>query len=128
MTGRALGRAGLRAGPHSLGTAPLASLAREVSDDATFEALEAAWQSGVRYYDTAPHYGVGLGERRLGEFLRTKPRDEYVISTKVGRLLVENPRGAQPDDQGFAVVSNLMRRLDYSAEGVRQSLEESLEP
>jgi len=107
--------------------APLANLAREVSGDAAFEALEAAWQSGVRYYDTAPHYGLGLGERRLGEFLRTKPRDEYIISTKVGRLLVENPQGPQPDDQGFAVVSDVMRRLDYSSDGVRQSLEESLD-
>jgi D-threo-aldose 1-dehydrogenase len=127
VTGRALGRGGLRVGPHGFGTAPLANLAREVSDDDAFEALEAAWQSGVRYYDTAPHYGLGLGEHRLGEFLRTKARDEYVISTKVGRLLVENPKGAQPDDQGFAVTSDLMRRLDYSFDGVRRSLDASLD-
>ena len=127
MTERALGRAGLRVGPHGFGTAPLANLAREVSDDAALEALEAAWQSGVRYYDTAPHYGLGLGERRLGQFLRTKPRNEYIISTKVGRLLVANPEGDQPDAQGFAVVSDLMRRLDYSADGVRRSLEGSLD-
>lgn len=127
MTQRALGRGGLRVGPHAFGVAPIANLAREVSEQAAFEALEAAWLSGVRYYDTAPHYGLGLGERRLGEFLRTKPREEYIVSTKVGRLLVENPRGAQPDTEGFAVTSELMRRLDYSSDGVRRSLEDSLE-
>jgi len=127
LTERTLGRGGLVVGPNAFGLAPLGNLAREVSDHNAFEALEAAWASGVRYYDTAPHYGLGLGERRLGGFLRTKPREEYIVSTKVGRLLVENPRGAQPDDGGFAVVSDLMRHPDYSADGVRQSLEESLE-
>ena len=114
-------------GPNAFGLAPLANLAREVSDHNAFGALEAAWASGVRYYDTAPHYGLGLGERHLGEFLRTKPRDEYIVSTKVGRLLVENPLGTQPDDRGFAVVSDLMRRLEYSGDGVRRSLEQSLD-
>ena len=127
MTERALGHGGLVVGPSAFGLAPLANLAREVSEQDAFEALEAAWGAGVRYYDTAPHYGLGLGERRLGEFLRTKPRDEYIVSTKVGRLLVENPLGTQPDDGGFAVVSDLMRRLDYSADGVRRSLEQSLD-
>jgi D-threo-aldose 1-dehydrogenase len=123
---RPLGRGGLRAGPNAFGVAPLANLGHEVSDEAAFDALEAAWAVGVRYYDTAPHYGVGLGERRLGEFLRTKPRNEFVLSTKVGRLLVEDPRGARPDDGGFAVTSTLVRQFDYSGDGVRRSLEESL--
>lgn len=127
MSDRPLGRGGLHVGPHSFGVAPIGNLAREVSDESAFEALDAAWASGVRYYDTAPHYGLGLGERRLGEFLRTKPRNEYVVSTKVGRLLVENPSGAEPDSGGFAVVSPLMRRNDYSADGVRRSLDDSLE-
>ena len=127
MTERALGRGGLKVGQSAFGLAPLGNLAREVSDHDAFEALAAAWASGVRYFDTAPHYGLGLGERRLGEFLRTKPRDEYIVSTKVGRLLVENPLGAQLDDEGFAVVSDLMRHLDYSADGVRRSLEQSLD-
>ena len=127
MTERALGRGGLWVGPNGFGVAPIANLAREVSDESAFEALEAAWSSGVRYYDTAPHYGVGLGERRLGEFLRTKPREDYILSTKVGRLLVENLRGVQPDVEGFAVTTNLMRRRDYSADGVRRSLEDSLD-
>ena len=126
MSARPLGRGGLEVGPNSFGVAPIANLGREISAEDAWETLEAAWAAGVRYYDTAPHYGLGLGEQRLGEFLRTKPRDEFIVSTKVGRLLVENPLGAQPDDDGFAVVTPLLRRLDYSADGVRRSLDESL--
>ncbi len=124
---RPLGRGGLRVSPNAFGMAPLANLGYAVSDETAFDALEAAWGAGVRYYDTAPHYGLGLGERRLGEFLRTKPRDEFVLSTKVGRLLVEGPDGAHLDDGGFVVTSRLVRQLDYSGEGVRRSLEESLQ-
>jgi len=124
---RALGRGGLSVGPNAFGVAPIANSGRAVSDADAAGALEAAWDAGVRYFDTAPHYGVGLGERRLGDFLRTKPRDEFVLSTKVGRLLVQNPLGVQPDDEGFDVVGSVTRRRDYSADGVRRSLEESLE-
>ncbi|HEU0206102.1 MAG TPA: aldo/keto reductase [Pseudolysinimonas sp.] len=127
MTDRPLGRGGLRVGPNSFGVAPLANLGHEVDDDTAFAALEAAWDAGVRYFDTAPHYGLGLGERRLGAFLRTKPRDAFVLSTKVGRQLVESPDGPRLDDEGFAVTSPLRRRRDYSADGVRRSLEQSLE-
>ena len=123
---RALGRGGLRVGPNAFGVAPLANLGHEVSDVEAFGALEAAWAAGVRYYDTAPHYGLGLGERRLGEFLRSKPRDAFVLSTKVGRLLVDSG-DAHQDDEGFAVTSSLVRQRDYSADGVRRSLDESLE-
>src|SRR6478735_3530314 len=76
------------------GAANVGNLYREVSDEVAWATLEAAWDSGIRYYDTAPHYGLGLSERRLGAFLQTKPRAEYVISTKVGRLLRPNPDGA----------------------------------
>lgn len=127
MTTRALGRSGLRVGPNAFGVAPLANLGHEVSDAQAAEALEAAWAAGVRYFDTAPHYGMGLGERRLGEFLRAKPREEFVLSTKVGRLLVDGPDDPRPDDEGFAVTTTLRRRRDYSQDGVRRSLEESLE-
>ena len=90
-------------------------------------AVEAAWQAGVRYFDTAPHYGLGLSERRLGRGLAVHPRDEYVISTKVGRILVDNPQGGSSDlDNGFAVPATLKRVWDFSADGVRRSLEDSL--
>ena len=124
---RPLGRNGLRVGPNAFGMAPLANLGREVTDRMAFDALDKAWAEGVRYFDTAPHYGLGLGERRLGEFLRSKPRDEFILSTKVGRLLVESPLGAQLDDEGFAVTTSLVRQRDYSGDGVRRSLEESLQ-
>ncbi|WP_342779846.1 aldo/keto reductase [Lacisediminihabitans profunda] len=127
MSGRALGRAGLEVGPYAFGVAPLANLGHEVTEEDAASALEAAWSAGVRYFDTAPHYGLGLGERRLGAFLATKPRNEFVLSTKVGRVLVDNPLGVQPDDEGFDVRSPLARRRDYSADGVRRSLDDSLE-
>ena len=126
-TARPLGRGGLRVGPYAFGVAPIANLGREISDDAAWGALEAAWDAGIRYFDTAPHYGLGLGERRLGAFLATKPRDEFVLSTKVGRLLVEGGNGMRQDTDGFDVRTSIVRRLDYSGDGVRQSLEESLE-
>ncbi|WP_037682512.1 aldo/keto reductase [Streptomyces griseus] len=96
------------------------------SEDAT-GAVDAAWEAGVRYFDTAPHYGLGLSERRLGAALRDRPRGEYVISSKVGRLLVpnEHPRGA--DTEGFAVRDDLRRQWDFSRDGVLRSIEASLE-
>ena len=111
-----------------LGCAPLGNLFRQWSDGDADAVLEAAWDVGVRHFDTAPHYGLGLSEQRLGRFLATKPRDEYVVSTKVGRLLRENAGwdGVSLDDQGFVVPARLQRRLDYSAAGVRASVEESL--
>ncbi|WP_309619547.1 aldo/keto reductase [Salinibacterium sp.] len=127
MTARRLGRTGLQVEPYAFGVAPLANLGREVTDDDAAAALDAAWTAGVRYFDTAPHYGLGLGERRLGAFLATKPREEFVLSTKVGRILVDNPRGVEPDDDGFDVRTSLLRRRDYTADGVRRSLEDSLE-
>jgi D-threo-aldose 1-dehydrogenase len=108
------------------GGAPIGNLYREVSDEVAFGAVEAAWQNGVRYFDTAPHYGLGLSERRVGVALAGRPREEYVISTKVGRLL-EPADGVGLDDEGFAVPRNFRRVRDYSADGVKRSLESSLE-
>jgi D-threo-aldose 1-dehydrogenase len=122
MTELTLGRLGF-------GAANLGNLYREVSDDEVTSVLDAAWEQGIRYFDTAPHYGAGLSERRLGAFLQTKPRDEFVISTKVGRLLRPNPPGADRDldRHGFEVSLDLKRVWDPSPSGVRASLNESLE-
>ncbi|MFF2275144.1 aldo/keto reductase [Agromyces sp. NPDC058126] len=111
------------------GAASIGNLYREVSDADAEAALGAAWAGGIRYYDTAPHYGLGLSERRLGEFLRSRPRDEYLVSTKVGRVLEPNPDYSGGDDLAFeyAVPNRLVRRFDPSEAGVRRSLEESLE-
>lgn len=110
-----------------LGCAQLGNLYRPVSDDDVVATVEAAWSGGVRYFDTAPHYGLGLSERRLGAALRGKPRDDYIISTKVGRLLVPNDAedGAM-DDEGFAVPATHRRVWDFSRDGVLRSVEASL--
>ena len=110
------------------GAANVGNLYRELSDEQSLAVLEAAWNSGVRYFDTAPHYGLGLSERRLGAFLATKPRDEYTVSTKVGRLLVPvaNPGGALDDANDFAVPADYERQWDFTSGGIRRSLDESL--
>jgi D-threo-aldose 1-dehydrogenase len=121
---RGIALTGLGFGGGSLG-----NLYRATSDDDARAAVDAAWAGGVRYYDTAPHYGLGLSESRLGAALADRPRDAYVLSTKVGRLLERNPNptGSDLAAGGFDVVDTLRRRFDFSASGVRRSLESSLE-
>lgn len=119
--------AGAALGPLSLGAANAGNLYREMTDDEAHALFDAAWDGGIRYYDTAPHYGLGLSERRLGRFLAGKPRDEFQLSTKVGRLVRPAPGASGMDDAGFVVPATSTRVLDYTAAGVRTSLEESLE-
>lgn len=102
--------------PLGLGAANLGDLHSKMTEEASWEMLECAWDSGIRYFDTAPHYGLGKSERRLGRFLKTKPREEFVLSTKVGRLL----RPLPPENE-------LGRVWDPSPAGIEASLEESLE-
>ncbi|MFK3835214.1 aldo/keto reductase [Microbacterium sp. NPDC087868] len=111
------------------GAANVGNLFRALSDDDAWAVLDAAWESGIRYYDTAPHYGLGLSERRLGAFLQTKPRDEFVLSTKAGRLLRPNPEhtGGLDTANDFHVPDDLQRVWDFSADGIRRSLDESRE-
>ncbi len=113
----------------SYGAANVGNLHRAISDEEAAALLEAAWESGIRSFDTAPHYGLGLSERRLGAFLSTKPRDEFVVSTKVGRLLVPEPNPTEQLDlaNDFVVPVTHRREWDFSAAGIRRSLEESLE-
>jgi D-threo-aldose 1-dehydrogenase len=118
-----------RLGPLGYGAASIGNLYRRVTDEEADAALAAAWDGGIRYFDTAPHYGLGLSERRLGAFLAARPRDEYVISTKVGRVLDPNPDFAGGEDvaHDFAVPDSSVRRFDPSEAGVRRSIEDSLE-
>jgi aryl-alcohol dehydrogenase-like predicted oxidoreductase len=96
-----------------------------VDHDTAQSALAEAWVMGVRYFDTAPHYGIGQSEYWFGEFLRQQPRDAFTLSTKVGRLLVEqDPAGRT--DQAFQVPATHRRVWDFSRDGVRRSLEDSL--
>jgi D-threo-aldose 1-dehydrogenase len=124
-----IGRTDVRVTELGFGGAPIGNLYKPVTDEDALSAVEAAWDAGVRYFDTAPHYGLGLSERRLGTALRGKPRAEYVVSTKVGRLLVPNPSptGSDLAAAGFAVPDSLTRERDYSRDGVRRSLDTSLE-
>lgn len=104
------------------GSAPLGNLYREVADDDAAAAVDAAWDCGVRYFDAAPLYGHGLAERRLGAALAGRPRDQYRLSTKVGRLLVD---GHDPDSI-FVATPPMRPVFDFSADGVKRSLEASL--
>ncbi|MEU6103868.1 aldo/keto reductase [Streptomyces flaveolus] len=122
-----LGRSRVEVSRLGFGTAGIAGLYTEVGEEQAHEAVRAAWQRGIRYFDTAPHYGLGVSERRLGAALRDRPRTAYTISTKAGRLL--EPASGDGDDlaHGFAVPATHRRVWDFSADGVRRSLEASLE-
>ncbi|WP_433664853.1 aldo/keto reductase [Nocardia sp. CA-128927] len=107
-----------------LGGAGYAGLFRAVDEEDAQAGIAAAWDAGIRAFDTAPHYGAGLSEERLGRFLRS--RSEYTLSTKVGRLLYDDPF-ASDGTHDFYGAPKRSRRRDYSAVGVRRSLEDSLE-
>ncbi|MDT0570027.1 aldo/keto reductase [Streptomyces sp. DSM 3412] len=127
MRTRTLGRTEVRVTELAYGAAGIGNLFRPVPDEVAAAAIDAAWDAGIRTFDTAPHYGLGLSERRLGAALRDRPRESYTISTKVGRLLVENET-TEGDDlgHGFAVPATHRRVFDFTADGVLRSLEASL--
>jgi D-threo-aldose 1-dehydrogenase len=114
----------LRRGPApqwlGLGTAPLAGLHRAVDEREAVGAIEQAWDLGIRFFDTAPYYGSGLAETRLGSALRGRPRSEFVVSTKVGRRL-------RPGRSSWYGAPPLRSYFDFSYDGALESLEESLE-
>jgi D-threo-aldose 1-dehydrogenase len=110
----------------SLGCAQLGNLYRAITDEQAHATIEAAWAQGIRYFDTAPHYGLGLSERRLGAAVAGRPRSDYVLSTKVGRLLEPLSPAGPLDDGGFDVPATHRRVWDFSRDGVLRSLEESL--
>lgn len=121
-------RTGTTLTPLGYGAAQLGNLYQPISDAEATSAVDSAWDAGIRYFDTAPHYGLGLSERRLGAALASRPRNEYVLSTKVGRRLVASPERAHlSDEHGFAVPASHVREWDFSADGVRRSLEASLD-
>lgn len=123
---RPLGRSGLHVTLASFGGGGLGNFFRTISNAEAEAVLSAAWDAGVRYFDTAPFYGRGRSERRMGMFLDAKPRDDFVLSTKVGRLL-EPARGALEQDGIFYDPSPFNSRYDYSYDGVMRSHEASLQ-
>jgi D-threo-aldose 1-dehydrogenase len=121
-------RTGLRFTELDFGSGPIGNFGGAVPEEQAQATVDAAWDGGVRVFDTAPHYGVGLAERRLRQALARRPRDDYVLTTKIGRLLVPDPDGAgRRDDEGFEVPAAWRREWDFSRDGVRRSLEESLQ-
>lgn len=109
----------------ALGGAPLGNLFAAISDEQAGRTLERAWALGVRGFDTAPHYGQGLSEERLGRFLQGRPRTDFVLSTKVGRLLHPDARAAV-DQHGYVQGLAYSTRYDYSADGALRSIDDSL--
>lgn len=122
-----LGRSKVTVTELSFGAAGIGNLYAPVTDAAAEAAVTAAWEAGIRAFDTAPHYGLGLSEKRLGQALAHHPRAAYTLSTKVGRILerVQHPDGNDMA-HGFAVPATHRRRWDFSADGVRRSVAESL--
>lgn len=126
-----IGRTGLRVTRLGLGSTPFGNLLTQVSEESAAEALAAAWRHGLRYFDTAPFYGYGLAEERVGAALRDQPRDAFTLSSKVGRLVRPGPRTApdeiQPNGQPFYLAKpDMMLVSDYSYDGAMRSVEESL--
>lgn len=109
------------------GTAPLGNLYRALSEEEAQSTLQAAWDAGHRYIDTAPLYGLGLSETRINHFLRGKKRDSYVLSTKVGRLLEACPPDQRTGIGKFFDTPSRREVYDYSHDGIMRSVEASLE-
>lgn len=128
---RPLGRTGLEITRLGLGMAPLGGLFEAVSEETAVDTIERAWEAGIRFFDTAPLYGFGNSERRLGLALAKRPRAEFALATKVGRLLrAEAPPDESPLSGGLGRwqdVPDLNPVFDFSYDGVMRSVEESLE-
>ncbi len=122
MKKRRIGKTALDVTEFGFGGASLGNLYQAVARPQAMEALDAAWTAGMRYFDTAPHYGFGLSERRFGDYLRAKPRDSYVLSTKVGRLLKPVPEDQVPN-VGFVDPLPFKLEYDYSYDGIMRSVE-----
>jgi len=122
-----LGNGGLTFTELGFGAAPLGNLYAAISDEQADAILARAWDAGVRYFDTAPLYGFGLSETRLNRFLRDKPRDKYVLSTKVGRLLHACPPDQRDGVGKWFDVPSRKEQYDYSHDGIMRSVECSLE-
>ena len=124
---RRLGKSGVELTQLGFGGAPLGELFVRVSDEDAQATLQAAWDAGIRYFDTAPWYGRGQSEHRFGRFLYTRPRAEFVLSTKVGRIL-RAPRSPARFDTGFwAGGLHFDHVFDYSYDGIMRAFEDCLQ-
>jgi D-threo-aldose 1-dehydrogenase len=124
-------REALLAGPLGFGTAPLGNMYRAIPEDEALATVDAAWDAGTRFFDTAPFYGAGLAEIRLGKALSKRPRSDYLLSSKVGRLIldeIEDPSGRDHGEKGDIFKHGRPNKIvpDYSADGTMKSIEDSL--
>jgi D-threo-aldose 1-dehydrogenase len=110
-----------------MGGAPLGNLLGAIDEATAQAAVQTAWDLGVRHFDTAPHYGAGLSEHRMGAVLRHHPRGDFTLSTKVGRMLVPAPGGVGEWEDDFQHGLSFTRRLDVSHDGALRSIEDSLQ-
>src|SRR3954451_15416715 len=122
---RQIGRTGVEVTELGLGCATLGGSRIEVARQAAEAIVAAAWEAVVRYVDTAPFYGVGQAERAVGDALRDRPRVDWVLSTKVGRLLRPNPTGVHPDGRRHPLPFDPV--YDYSYDRIMRSFEDSLQ-
>lgn len=123
-----LGQTAVQVTELGFGGGPLGGLFAPLDEETASQALAAAWDSGIRYFDTAPHYGIGQSEHRTGDFLQHKPREEFTLSTKAGRLLVPQDEQDAQDrtDEHFEVPATHRRVWDFSRDGIMRSVEDSL--
>ncbi|MEU2602370.1 aldo/keto reductase [Streptomyces hirsutus] len=126
-----MGIKSLLPGTLGFGTAPLGNMFRSIPDEEAAATVEAAWNQGIRYFDTAPFYGAGLSEIRLGEILAGRPRDEFVLSTKVGRVILdelEDPTTRDLGEKGGLFAYGRPNKVidDYTADATLRSIEDSL--
>jgi D-threo-aldose 1-dehydrogenase len=126
MDRRPVGQTGLELTRIGFGGAPIGDIKRAPSDAETHRLLQSAWDSAIRYFDVAPMYGAGLAERRMGDFLREKPRDEFVLSTKVGRLLVPD-RAHAMQRYGDMRAMPFRYEFDFTYDGIMRSFDNSIQ-
>ncbi|MEZ4861638.1 MAG: aldo/keto reductase [Caldilineaceae bacterium] len=124
---RTIGKTGVQVTEFGLGGAPFGELFEPVSEEAAQQTLQAAWDAGVRYYDTAPFYGFGKSEHRVGHFLRQQPRQDFVISTKVGRVFKAARNPATFDKAGWVGGLPFEFVVDFTYDGIMRSFEDSLQ-
>jgi len=124
---RQIGPASLEVAPLGLGCSAFGEPFVRISDPDASATLQAAWDAGIRFFDTAPYYGMGLSEHRVGAFLRNQPRDQYVISTKVGRVLRPQLRGSALRPSGWAGGLPFEDMFDFSYDGIMRAYEDSLQ-
>lgn len=123
---RKFGRVGFDITDMGFGAAPIGNFLRPIPEEEAGAMVERAWNAGMRYFDTAPYYGHGLSELRLGHYLRWKPRHEFIISSKVGRVLTAAPRETI-DFKPWVDGAPFRSRFDYSYDGTMRSFEDSLQ-